>query len=315
MRRLRSKIALAARHDCTVLIQGESGTGKELVARELHLRSARSAGPFVPVDCTTLTETLFESQLFGHVKGAFTGADRAMIGFFRASEGGTLFLDEVGDLRSNVQARLLRCLETRAVVPVGAVEPIPVNVRVVAATHHDLPAMIDEGAFREDLFYRLNVLRLDVPPLRRRRTDIIALAEHFLADLADLYEEPAKSLSPAAVTALEAYSWPGNVRELANALEHGCVLAAGNEIEGCDLPDALLNRPARAAPACEAGLTTLANAERELVKRVLYAVGGNQSRAARVLRIDRHRLSRMIRRHGLEQIVKAARAGFHPRGV
>ena len=207
--RLRSLIGGVAQRACTVIIHGESGTGKELVAREIHAASARSDGPFVPVDCTTLRDTLFESQLFGHVKGAFTGAERATLGFFRAADGGTLFLDEIGEMALPVQAKLLRCVQDRAVVPLGGVDPIPVNIRIVAATHRNLKAMVRRGEFREDLYFRLNVVRINVPPLRERREDIAALAEHFLEYFARIYEEPSRALSPEAIRALELHDWAG----------------------------------------------------------------------------------------------------------
>src|SRR5947207_10150656 len=220
MLRLRRLIDALAARDCTALIHGESGTGKELTAREIHDRSARCDGPFVPVDCTTLRDTLFESQLFGHVRGAFTGADRPTLGFFRSADRGTLFLDEIGELPLHIQAKLLRCIQEGEVVPLGAVTPIKVNVRIVAATHRDLATMMRDGTFRADLFYRLHVACLSVPPLRQRKEDIALLARHTLADLARIYQEPEKTLSLTAMNLMHEYDWPGNVRELTNALEH-----------------------------------------------------------------------------------------------
>src|SRR5262245_47953504 len=196
MQRLRRLIEALGGRDCTVLIQGESGTGKELAAREIHQRSARRAGPFVPVDCTTLRDTLFESQLFGHVRGAFTGADKPTLGFFRSADLGTLFLDEIGELPLHIQAKLLRCIQEGEVVPLGAVTPIKVNVRIIAATHRELAAMVREGTFRADLYYRLNVASLNVPPLRMRKEDIALLTRHTLDDLARIYQEPGKTLAP-----------------------------------------------------------------------------------------------------------------------
>src|SRR3954471_3938285 len=208
MRRLSAQIDALGRRHCTVLLQGESGTGKELAAQSIHARSGRAGGPFVPVDCTTLRDTLFESQLFGHVRGAFTGADRSTLGFFRTADRGTLFLDEIGELEPAVQAKLLRCIQDSAVVPLGGVAPIGVDVRIVAATHRDLGAMMKSGSFRQDLYYRLNVACVHVPALRERREDVPMLARHALAELARLYEEPPRSLSRDALAALCAYDWP-----------------------------------------------------------------------------------------------------------
>src|SRR4051812_32073468 len=197
MQKLSAQIDALGRRQCTALLQGESGTGKELAARMIHARSARVSGPFVPVDCTTLRDTLFESQLFGHTRGAFTGADRSTLGFFRAAEGGTLFLDEIGELAPQSQAKLLRCIQEGTVVPMGATAGVRVNVRVIAATHRDLAAMVQRNEFRQDLYYRLNVACLRLPPLRERREDIPLLVEHALQELAQDYQEPARQVSPA----------------------------------------------------------------------------------------------------------------------
>jgi transcriptional regulator with PAS, ATPase and Fis domain len=246
VRKLAARIAAVSARNSTVLVRGESGVGKELVAQQIHASSARSSGPFVAVDCTTLRDTLFESQLFGHVKGAFTGAQHPTLGFWRAADGGTLFLDEIGELPPAMQAKLLRCLQDRSIIPVGGVEPIPVNVRVIAATHRNLEEMVRRGEFREDLYFRLKVVRLDVPPLRERMNDVPDLARYFLARLSDLYQEPARTFDASAIDALQAYEWPGNVRELANAVEYAYVLAHGETLRA--LPTCLMRserRPSR----------------------------------------------------------------------
>ncbi|UCG87908.1 MAG: sigma 54-interacting transcriptional regulator [Gemmatimonadota bacterium] len=311
---MRSRIDAVSGRNCTVLICGESGAGKELVARHIHAASPRAAGPFITVDCTTLRDTLFESQLFGHVKGAFTGADHSTLGLFRAASGGTLFLDEVGELELHIQSKLLRCIEENAVLPLGAVEPIPVDVRIIAATHRDLREMARRGTFREDLYFRLDVVRLDVPPVRARRNDIIPLAEQFVAAHAALYEEPVKMLSPHVKAALRSHAWPGNVRELRNVIEHALAFANGECVTAADLPEVLRHAAPNHQPEGRStngrrknGQTTgtrrrvvpLKVAERCLVKRALRATRGNQTRAAELLGVERHRLARLIRRHGL----------------
>lgn len=299
---LRARIAAVSKRTCTVLILGESGTGKELVARHIHACSDRPAGPFVPVDCTTLHDTLLESQLFGYEKGAFTGAEHATLGLFRAADGGTLFLDEIGELSPHSQAKLLRCIQEAAVVPLGGVQPIPVDVRIVAATHRDLHRMVRDGQFRADLYFRLNVVKFEVPPLRDRRTDIVALAEAFLQQQATIYDEPLKRLSPDALAALVAYDWPGNVRELANAVEHAFVLSVGQVVTAEDLPDGLRAACGPCLGTTDGEIPSLEAAERLLIIRALRAAGGHQARAAEILQIERHRLSRKIRRYGLQSV-------------
>ncbi|WP_018995222.1 sigma-54 dependent transcriptional regulator [Thioalkalivibrio sp. ALJ2] len=239
MQRLRDQIHRVATTQSTVLLRGESGTGKELVARALHRLSSRAAGPFIAVNCATIPEGLVEAELFGHAQGAYTGAVKARTGLIQAAHGGTLFLDEIGELAPAAQARLLRVLQDGEIRPVGANENLKVDVRLLAATHRDLEAMIGEQAFRADLYYRLRVLELSIPPLRERREDIPALARHFLADLAGNGGGPAE-LTQAAQQTLESHDWPGNVRELANALERGWVLSPDGRIE----PDHLGLAPA-----------------------------------------------------------------------
>jgi two-component system response regulator HydG len=295
---LRAAITSVARRRAAVLICGESGTGKELVARHIHAASPRAAAPFVTVDCTTLRDTLFESQLFGHVKGAFTGAAQATLGLFRAADGGTILFDEIGELDLPMQAKLLRCLQERSVIPLGGIQTVPVDVRILAATNRDLPALVRQGRFREDLFYRINVVRLEVPPLRARRADIPLLAEHFLSECARLQEEPVRRLTAAARAVLERYPWPGNVRELQNAIEHALAFSDRADVCVCDLPGQIRGGAVRPLPTGRAVLP-LAVAERLLIKRALRAAGGNRSLAARLLGVERHRLARMIARHGL----------------
>lgn len=296
---LRRLIDAVSGRMCTVLICGESGTGKELVARQIHASGLRADRPFVPVDCTTLSDTLIESQLFGHEKGAFTGADRASLGFFRAADGGTLFLDEVGELPAAMQSKLLRCLEEQAVVPLGGVEAVPIDVRVLAATHRDLKAMVARGEFRGDLYFRLNVVRIEVPPLRTRKSDLVCLAKHFLKRQAELYDERLKTLSSDAISALMAYDWPGNVRELANAIEHAYVLSGDDTIAARDLPTFVQAASVSDLTSGDGPVVPLAVAERALITRALQAANGNQSRAATMLQIDRRRLYRKIRSYGL----------------
>jgi DNA-binding NtrC family response regulator len=310
--RLRELVAAVAQRDCTVLVNGQSGTGKELVARSIHAQSRRAPGPFIAVDCTALRDTLLESQLFGHVKGAFTGADQPTLGFFRAADGGTLFLDEIGEMDPKTQAKLLRCIQERAVVPLGATKPIPVNVRVIAATHRDLAGMVARGEFREDLYFRLDVVRLALPPLAERGSDVLALADHFLWQLAELYDEPVRHFAPEAQAILQNYPWPGNVRELANVVEHAVVFSQSPELTPKDLPERIVQaQPIAARPAAVAAsvaedqlpIVTLAQAEKSLIARALKATSGNQSAAANLLQVERRRLARKIDRYGLRGLI------------
>jgi transcriptional regulator with PAS, ATPase and Fis domain len=265
----------------------------------------------VPVDCTTLRDTLFESQLFGHVKGAFTGADRATGGFFRAAEGGTLFLDEIGELPMPMQAKLLRVIQDRAVTPLGSSESIPVDVRIIAATNRDMAQQVKAGAFREDLYFRLNVVQIHVPPLRQRPEEIIPLAQLFLEQQAEFYEETPKRLSVEAADLLLAYAWPGNVRELLNAIEHAVALCGEREIGPSDLPETIQRpTPRESRPNLtlhEGSIPTLEEAEKSLVARALRATEGNKSQAARLLRIERRRLYRMVKRFRLEEVARSIR--------
>jgi len=303
-RKMRALIEAVARHECTVLIQGESGSGKELAARQVHALSRRARRPFVPVDCTTLGGTLFESQLFGHVRGAFTGAQSSTLGFFRAADGGTLFLDEIGELDPPVQAKLLRCIQERAVVPVGQTAPVRADVRVIAATHRDLRGMVRRGTFREDLFYRLNVAGLLVPPLRQRREDIPQLVRGAVDEFCRLYGREPVRVSAAAMAVLRAHDWPGNVRELMNAVEHALVFCRGEVLEPADLPAEVCGAAGSSPRLVADGIVPLREAERELIRRTLQHTNGNQSRAAALLDVERHRLRRRIVRYGLEDMLR-----------
>lgn len=301
MRELRARVFAVAQRRCTVLIRGETGTGKELVARHIHGGSMRRHRPFVPIDCSTLPQTLFESQMFGHVKGAFTGAEQNTLGFIRSADGGTLFLDEIGELPLAAQAKLLRCIQERTVVPVGASKPISVDVRIIAATHRDLCAMVEAGTFRQDLYYRLDVAQIQTPTLRDRTEDIPSLVQHFINELAQVYEEPAKRIGPGLIETLVSYEWKGNIRELSNAIEHAFIFGVGERIMPDDLPE-VVTRVKPKSEALPAGVISLEQAERELIERALRAVNGNQSKASELIGVERHRLRRKITRYGLEDL-------------
>jgi len=291
-----------ASRECTVMLLGESGTGKEMMARQVHRNSRRASGPFIPVDCTILSEELFASQLFGHVKGAFTGADRDTLGFFCTADGGTIFLDEIGELPLSVQGKFLRVLQESKVTPVGATAEHPVDVRVICATNRNLDEMVEQGRFKRDLYYRLKVIEVKIPPLRERREDILPLTKYFLRKQAQRYSEPPKSLSPEVIAALEAYEWPGNVRELANVVEYAYVLSKNSRLTLSDLPDAV-RMAVVDYDAGEDRVMPLELAEKALVVNALRIAGGNQARAARMLQIERRRLYRMIDRYRLQSFV------------
>jgi two-component system response regulator AtoC len=282
----------------TVLVSGESGTGKELVARTIHARGPLAAHPFVAVNCAGLSETLLDSQLFGHRKGSFTGAVNDYDGVFRAAEGGTLFLDEVAEIPLALQAKFLRAVEQREVTPLGASLPVPVDVRLVAATNRDLPVEVRDGRFRTDLFYRLDVVHIELPPLRARPDDVPLLLEHFLQRFSRLFQVAPKRVAAEAMERLRAYSWPGNVRELQNAIERAFALSAADTITLDDLPPPLRGwvPPAADSPA---DVTTLEEAERRLFAAALRKSNGNKNEAARLLGIDRQRLYRKLEKYGL----------------
>ena len=282
--------AVAVRRS-TVLLTGETGSGKEMLARYIHNHSNRADKPFIPVDCSTFSETLFESQLFGYVKGAFTGAVRDTLGFVRAADGGTLFLDEVGELTQNLQSKFLRVLQERAVVPVGDSIAVPVDLRVICATNRDLRNMITEKTFRQDLYFRLNVLPMQVPPLRERTDDIIPLAEFFLARQGELDGQQSKTLSEHAAEALVRYSWPGNIRELFNVLEHAHVLSAGPVIQVNELPHPLQNFEFIGRRVDDLNLESV---ERRTILEALKRTHNNRAAASRLLGLDPRRLNRRM---------------------
>jgi DNA-binding NtrC family response regulator len=300
MRLIVEMIRRVAPTETTVLILGESGTGKELVARAIHGLSPRGRGPFVAVNCAAIPENLLESELFGHVKGAFTGAIRDRIGKFEAAEGGSIFLDEIGEMRPELQVKILRCLEERVVERVGDNRLIRADVRVLAATNKDLTKAIQAGEFREDLYYRLNVVPLSIPPLRERREDIRALTQHFLKSLG---APPRLTIAPDAFRALEMHDWPGNVRELENALERALIFHRGDVVTVHDLPETIRTRKVRESSTLpvslpDAGLS-LEEVEKELILRALQKHDWNQSRAARYLGITRHTLLYRMDKHGI----------------
>ena len=285
--------ATVAPTDSTVLLQGESGTGKEVVARYIHEMSGRAAKPFLSVNCGALPESLLESELFGHVKGSFTGAVRDKTGLLAAAEDGTFLLDEVGEMTAATQVKLLRALQQREVLPVGATEAIPINTRVIAATNRDLERDVKTGHFRSDLYYRLNVIAIHLPPLRQRREDIPLLAESFLQRA----KAPVRTLSPEAMTALCDYDWPGNVRELENALERACIVTSGDVITAESLPERVTSKSGEHLVRNVDRLDpTLDMIERAYIKWVLEANAGNKTRAAEVLGIDPSTLHRKLQK-------------------
>jgi DNA-binding NtrC family response regulator len=313
MQRVRSMIEKVAETDATVLVRGESGTGKELVARELHERhSTRSAGPFVAVNCAALPSELIESELFGHEKGAFTGAAARRQGKFEQANGGTLFLDEIGDMSSNVQAKLLRALEERRIERLGSNESIPVDVRIVSATHRPLEQEIEKGNFRADLFYRLRVVTIDIPPLRERREDIPLLTEQFTRAAAERYSLPLRQIAQSALRRLVDYDWPGNVRELKNTIERAAIMAEGEELRAEDLPEEITpgvqRTKGKEEQASGDGLSVPFTAEfredrrefeRRYIGRCLEHTQGNVTRAAEILGMHRQSLQHKLRQLGL----------------
>ncbi len=312
IREVQRMIDAVAYSATTVLITGESGTGKELVARALHARSPRKTHPFVALNCGALTETLLESELFGHVKGAFTGAQRDQKGLFDAADSGTIFLDEIGDIPLSTQVRLLRVLQEGEIKRVGAADSVKVDVRVLAATHRDLPKLVKAGRFREDLFYRLNVINIPLPSLRDRSEDIPLLAHHFLRRYSDRLGKRVKTLSPEGLELLCGYRWPGNVRELENAIERAVVLCRGDAVTPVDLPPAVTGRTAplvREAPAggdeqqwltlsyAAAKEQALRRFEKSYVEALMRACDNNISAAARKAGMDRSNFKRVLRKY------------------
>ena len=296
---LRDVIDLVAQGDANVLIAGESGTGKELVAREIHACSARRSQPFVAVNCAALPANLMESELFGHVRGAFTDAKQSHEGLFVQAGMGTVFLDEIGEMPLDLQAKLLRVVEDRSVRPVGSEAEVPVRARVLAATNRDLEADVESRRFRDDLYYRINVVDVCVPPLRARGTDVLLLARHFLRRHALAAEKFVTDFGPRAVRCLLDHPWPGNVRELDNCVLRAVTLARGSEIRREDLPPRIQNSPGSSVELASErpeDLITLTELERRYVRRVLLAAGGNKTAAARILGVDRRTLYRLCDR-------------------
>jgi two-component system response regulator HydG len=301
MRRVYELIQRVGESDASVLIHGETGTGKELIARGIHGKSRRKNGPFVAINCAAVPHSLLESELFGHARGAFTDAKAQRTGLFVQASGGTLFLDEIGELPIDVQPKLLRALQERKVRPVGANQEIPFDARIVAATNRNLEDEVYEKRFREDLYYRINVVKIDVPPLRERGGDVLHLAQHFLKQFAERNAKPSLELSTTAAEKLMAYNWPGNVRELENCMEHAVALARFDQITVEDLPEKI--RAYRAERFVVAAndpteIVTMDELERRYILRVLSLVGGNKSRAAHVLGFDRRTLYRKLERYG-----------------
>ncbi len=300
MRKVADLIERVGDSDASVLIHGETGTGKELVARSVHSRSKRKDGPFVAINCAAVPHSLLESELFGHARGAFTDAKMQRTGLFVQANGGTLFLDEIGELPVDVQPKLLRALQERKVRPVGDNREIPFDARIVAATNRDLENEVREKRFREDLYYRINVVKVDVPPLRARGTDVLNLAHHFLTQFAERSAKPSLSLSERAAERLMAYEWPGNVRELENTIEHAVALARFDQITVEDLPEKLRGYLAGsfvAAANDPTEIVTMEELERRYLLRVFKLVGHNKSRAAEVLGIDRRTMYRKLERY------------------
>jgi two-component system response regulator HydG len=297
MRRIMDMVARVAPTDSTVLITGESGTGKGLVARKIHQLSQRSRRPFITVDCGTLVETLFESELFGHVKGSFTGADANKIGKFELAQNGTLFFDEISNIGLEVQAKLLRAVEERKISKVGSHRVITVDVRIIAATNTDLTKAIKDGAFREDLFYRLNVVLIQMPPLRERKSDIPLLVQHFLEKYNARLRKDMRGISPDALDLMARHDWPGNVRELENTMERLVVLSPGPYLEPADLVFA----GTILTPAIEAAAgTSLKDLERDHIIQTLQRCDGHKSETARALGIDRKTLREKLKRYNIE---------------
>jgi two-component system response regulator HydG len=302
MAQLFETIALVAPSDATVLIQGESGTGKELVANAIHQNSPRSQGPFIKLNCAALPETLLESELFGHEKGSFTGATARKAGRFELADKGSIFLDEIAEMAPATQAKILRVLQEKEFEPVGGGRTVKVEVRVIAATNQDLPAEIEAGKFREDLYYRLNVVQISVPPLRERGEDIALLADHFLKLYAEKNQRLIKGLTPRALDVFMRYDWPGNVRELENVVERAVILTRGDMVATAQLPNSLQELAAEDSPLPAAALVpgkTLKEIERQMILKTLEECKGNRTRAAEVLGIGRRTLQLKLKEYGI----------------
>ena len=299
MRSIRKTLDKIAPTDATVLITGENGTGKDVLARNIHAHSLRSEKPMVAVDAGAITETLFESELFGHVKGAFTDAHTDHVGKFEQADGGTLFLDEIGNIPLHLQAKLLRVIQNRSVVRVGGSQAIPVNIRLICATNMDLPALVRGGRFREDLYYRINTVHIALPPLRERKEDILPLAEMFLARYAEKYHRPLTGITPEAAEILQAQTWNGNIRELQNCIEKAVILSDGKELEAKDIQiDAGSGTGSNTPGMAGSPLRNEAEEER-LVREALQRSNGNISAAAKMLGVSRPTLYAKLKKYGL----------------
>jgi two-component system response regulator HydG len=290
MRLINDEIEKAATTDATVIISGESGTGKELVARAIHYASGRASAPFIPVNCGAIPSELLESELFGYVKGAFTGARETRAGFFQTADGGTIFLDEISETGQPMQVKLLRVLQDKEIYMVGSRRPQKVDVRIEAATNKDLLNLVEKTAFRDDLYYRLAVITIDIPPLRERGDDILLLTSHFLAKYAKESEKPAPELSDGVIDIIKGYNWPGNVRELENFIQRLVVMSEGDKIDVQDLPSLMRFR----APNKSGLSRTLEEVEAEHIANVLASTNGNKTKAAEILGIDRKTLRKKL---------------------
>jgi two-component system response regulator HydG len=293
-------LELAAPTEATVLLLGETGTGKELVARDIHANSLRAEGPFVVVNCAALPETLLESELFGHERGAFTGATSRKDGRFVLAHRGTIFLDEIGELSSTTQAKILRVLQGREFEPLGSTRTVKVDVRIIAATNCNLAMMVEEGRFRDDLYFRLNVFPVELPPLRERLEDLPLLAEHFLRVYAEKNRRRVRTLAPEVLEAFRRHPWPGNIRELENIIERGVIVCRGDTLGLEDLPGGLQHL-GRGAPFPDEGEPQLADLERQLISRTLEKVAGQRRQAAEILGISMDELNLKMRSYGLEE--------------
>ena len=301
MQKVFNEIKKAASTSATVLITGESGTGKELVARAIHYSSKQASAPFVPVNCGGIPEGLQESELFGYVKGAFTDATESRAGFFLTADGGTIFLDEISNTSMQMQAKLLRVLQNKEICMVGSSRPQKVNVRIIAATNKDLLMLVKKGIFREDLYYRLYVIAIDIPPLRERDNDILLLTHHFIAKFADEFNKPIPQISNNTLRVLRKFNWPGNVRELENVIQRLIAMMEDGPIEAVDLPSMM-----RFSAFRKAGVNrTLAEVEAEHIRNVLSVLGGNKTKAAELLGIDRKTLREKLKRYSLSDTDKA----------
>jgi DNA-binding NtrC family response regulator len=291
MREVFNAIQRVASSSTTVLISGESGTGKELVARAIHYASPRAAAPFVPINCGAIPQELFESELFGHMKGAFTGATESRAGFFQTADGGTIFLDEISEMGLTMQVKLLRVLQDKEVYMVGATRPLKVDIRIIVATNKDLLSLVKKGAFRDDLYFRLSIITIVTPPLRQKVEDILLLAHHFAVRFANEFGKPVPRFSHKALEALKNYDWPGNVRELENAIHRLVLMSDAGIIDVTDLPPNM-----RFSISLHTGLNrTLAEVESEHIRNVLSSTGGNKTKAAEILRIDRKTLREKLK--------------------